>query len=420
MQSTIEILKNLNPKKNYKKTLMIWGGIAGFVVLCIALFYWWQTREPNYLYTTQEATLGDISTSISANGTLSPTHEVSIGSVISGIVLEVLVDVNDKVSKGQVLAKIDSESIEQDLYRYEAQLQSAKAQLKSAKVGLEEKAWQYKQLQTLFKTTQGKTPSKLDLQTAKTNYNAALSEVELRQANIKEIETAIRSTQVDLKNAHITTPIDGVVLSRSIEVGQSVAASFQAPEFFIVAESLEEMELNVSISEADIGKVKVGQNVKFSVDSYPQKTFEAVVDRVNFGASESTDNIVSYEARIYVSNQDLLLKPGMSATADIVTDSAKNTLLIPSSALYFTPATSKKDSAKSSSKLSSFGLGMRPPRTRGGGSKQQANSSVWILENGMPKEVSVEVGISDGISTQIFSDSIQAGMQVIIAQKEEK
>ena len=277
MQSTIEILKNLNPKKNYKKTLMIWGGVAGFVVLCIALFYWWQTREPNYLYTTQEATLGDISTSISANGTLSPTHEVSIGSVISGIVLEVLVDVNDKVSKGQVLAKIDSESIEQDLYRYEAQLQSAKAQLKSAKVGLEEKAWQYKQLQTLFKTTQGKTPSKLDLQTAKTNYNAALSEVELRQANIKEIETAIRSTQVDLKNAHITTPIDGVVLSRSIEVGQSVAASFQAPEFFIVAESLEEMELNVSISEADIGKVKVGQNVKFSVDSYPQKTFDAIL-----------------------------------------------------------------------------------------------------------------------------------------------
>ena len=418
MQSTIEILKNLNPKKNYKKILTIWGGIAGFLVLCIALFYWWQTREPNYLYTTQEVTLGDISTSISANGTLSPTHEVSIGSVISGIVLEVLVDVNDKVSKGQVLAKIDSESIEQDLYRYEAQLPSAKAQLKSAKVGLEEKTWQYKQLQTLFKTTQGKTPSKLDLQTAKTNYNAALSEVELRQANIKEIETAIRSTQVDLKNAHITTPIDGVVLSRSIEVGQSVAASFQAPEFFIVAESLEEMELNVSISEADIGKVKVGQNVKFSVDSYPQKTFEAVVDRVNFGASESTDNIVSYEARIYVSNQDLLLKPGMSATADIVTDSAKNALLIPSSALYFTPVTPKKDSAKSSSGLNPFG--MRPPRIRGGGNKPQANSNVWVLENGVPKEISVEVGISDGISTQIFSDSIQAGMQVIIAQKEEK
>lgn len=418
MQSTKEILMNLNPKKDYKKLLMLWGGIFAFAIMCIVLVYWWKTREPNYIYTTQEVTSGDISTSISANGTLSPTHEVSIGSVISGIVLEVLVDVNDKVSKGQVLAKIDSESIEQDLYRYEAQLESAKAQLKSAKVTLEEKRWQYNQLQDLFKKTKGKTPSKLDLQTAKTSYNAALSEVGLREANIKEIETAIRSTQVDLKNAHITTPIDGVVLSRSIEVGQSVAASFQAPEFFIIAESLEEMELNVSVSEADIGKVKVGQSVKFSVDSYPQKTFEALVDRVNFGASESTDNIVSYEARIYVSNQDLLLKPGMSATADIVTDSAKNALLIPSSALYFTPMTAKEESTKSSSKLSPFG--MRPPRIRGGGNKPQANSSVWVLENGKPKEIEVKVGISDGISTQVFSDSIQAGMQVIVAQKEEK
>ncbi|TLD87002.1 efflux RND transporter periplasmic adaptor subunit [Helicobacter sp. MIT 05-5294] len=420
MQSTKEILKNLNPKQNYRKLFVIWGGILGFVIVCALLIFWWQTREPSYTYTTQEATKGDISTSISANGTLSPTHEVSIGSVISGIVLEVLVDVNDAVSKGQVLAKIDSESIEQDLYRYEAQLQSAKAQLKSAKVALEEKQWQYNQLQNLFKATHGKTPSKLDLHSAKTAYNSALSEVELRQANIKEIETAIRSTQVDLKNSHITTPIDGVVLSRSIEVGQSVAASFQAPEFFIVAESLEEMELNVSISEADIGKVKVGQSVKFSVDSYPQKVFEAVVERVNFGASESTDNIVSYEARIYVGNQDLLLKPGMSATADIVTDSAKNALLIPSSALYFTPQTPRKESAKSSS-MNPFAMNQqRPQRTRGGGAKRQANSSIWVLENGVPKEVAVEVGISDGTLTQIFSDSIQPGMLIIIAQKEEK
>ncbi|TLD85270.1 efflux RND transporter periplasmic adaptor subunit [Helicobacter sp. MIT 11-5569] len=417
MQTTEEILQTLNPKRNYKKLITLLTATLLGILLFGGLIFWWQNKAPNYSYTTQEATLGDISTSISANGTLSPTHEVSIGSVISGIVLEVLVDVNDKVSKGQVLAKIDSESIEQDLYRYEAQLQSAKAQLKSSKVALEEKQWQYKQLQTLFKTTNGKTPSKLDLQTAKTAYNAAISEVEIRQASIKEIETAIRSTQVDLKNAHITTPIDGVVLSRSIEVGQSVAASFQAPEFFIIAESLEEMELNVSISEADIGKVKVGQNVKFSVDSYPQKTFEAIVDRVNFGASESTDNIVSYEARIYVSNQDLLLKPGMSATADIVTDSAKNALLVPSSALYFTPQTKRKDSTKTSG-LSSFSI--RPTRTRGDGSKPKANSSIWVLEKGAPKEITIEVGISDGTLTQIFSDSIKPGMSVIVAQKEEK
>ncbi|MBX7491355.1 efflux RND transporter periplasmic adaptor subunit [Helicobacter turcicus] len=416
MQTTKDILKTLNPKRNYKKLLLaLIGGILSASLL-IALLLWWQNKAPTYTYITQPAKIGNIQTNISANGTLSPTHEVSIGSVISGIVLEVLVDVNDKVSKGQVLAKIDSESITQNLYRHEAQLKSAKAQLKSAQVSLEEKKWQYQQLQALYKQTNGKTPSKLDLQSAKTAYNAALSEVGIRQANITEIETSIRSTQVDLKNALIITPIDGVVLSRSIEVGQSVAASFQAPEFFVIAESLEEMELNVSISEADIGKVEVGQNVTFSVDSYPNKTFNAVVNRVNFGASESTDNIVSYEARISVDNKDLLLRPGMSATADITTKSIKNALLIPASALYFSPSIQEQSAQKKS--FNPFGR-MRREKSNPAPQKQ-TNSSVWILENGIPKEISVQVGISDGVFTQIFSDSITQGTEIILSQKVEK
>ncbi|EEO26114.1 efflux RND transporter periplasmic adaptor subunit [Helicobacter winghamensis] len=415
MQTPKEILNTLNPKRNYKKLFIIISSTALSALLLIMLLFWLKNKEPNYTYTTQPAKIGDIQTSISANGTLSPTHEVSIGSVISGIVLEVLVDVNDEVSKGQILAKIDSESIEQNLLRLEAQLASAKAQLKSAQVNLDEKKWQYQQLQTLHQKTQGKTPSKLDLQSAKTAYNAALSEVGIKEASITEIETSIRSTQVDLKNAHITTPIDGVVLSRSIEVGQSVAASFQAPEFFIIAESLEEMELNVSISEADIGKVAIGQEVHFSVDSYPNKTFSAKVDRVNFGANESTDNIVSYEARISVDNKDLLLRPGMSATADITTKSVKNALLIPASALYFSPSTQEIKKQKSS--FNPFGS-MRRPKSNT--TQKQANSSVWILENKIPKEIPIEVGISDGIFTQIFSDSITQGTEIILSQRIEK
>ncbi|WDL74306.1 efflux RND transporter periplasmic adaptor subunit [Helicobacter winghamensis] len=415
MQTPKEILNTLNPKRNYKKLFIIISSTALSALLLIMLLFWLKNKELNYTYTTQPAKIGDIQTSISANGTLSPTHEVSIGSVISGIVLEVLVDVNDEVSKGQILAKIDSESIEQNLLRLKAQLASAKAQLKSAQVNLDEKKWQYQQLQTLHQKTQGKTPSKLDLQSAKTAYNAALSEVGIKEASITEIETSIRSTQVDLKNAHITTPIDGVVLSRSIEVGQSVAASFQAPEFFIIAESLEEMELNVSISEADIGKVAIGQEVHFSVDSYPNKTFSAKVDRVNFGANESTDNIVSYEARISVDNKDLLLRPGMSATADITTKSVKNALLIPASALYFSPSTQEIKKQKSS--FNPFGS-MRRPKSNT--TQKQANSSVWILENKIPKEIPIEVGISDGIFTQIFSDSITQGTEIILSQRIEK
>lgn len=413
MHTTKEILNTLNPKRNYKKLFTLAISIVLGIALLLALLFWWQNQEPDYLYTTQPAKIGDIESSISANGTLSPTHEISIGSVISGIVLEVLVDVNDKVSKGQILAKIDSESIEQNLLRLNAQLTSAKAQLKSAQVLLDEKKWQYQQLQALYNKTQGKTPSKLDLQSAKTSYNSALSEVGIYEAKIIEIQTSIRSIQVDLKNAHITTPIDGIVLSRSIEVGQSVAASFQAPEFFIIAESLEEMELNVSISEADISKVKVGQKVNFSVDSYPNKIFSAKVNRVNFGAEQNTDNnIVSYQARISVDNKDLLLRPGMSATAEITTKSAKNALLIPASALYFSPNTLEKESKKSFNPFKNI--------NRKKAIQKQANSSVWILENKTPKEIPVEVGISDGVFTQIFSDSITQGTEVILTQKKVK
>lgn len=429
MTNTQSILQNINPKKNYKKLILVWGLIFALIAAVVGGIYWWQTRAPKVTYQTQKAFMGDISSTISANGTLSPTNEVSIGSVISGIVLEVFVDVNDNVKKGQILAQIDPESIEQDLYRYQAQLESAKAQLKSAQVSLQEKQWQYRQYQDLYQKTKGKTPSILELETAKTAYNEALSNVEIRKASIKEIETSIRSTQVDLRNSKITSPIDGVVLQRSIEVGQSVAASFQAPEFFIIAESLEEMELNASISEADIGKVKVGQSVEFSVDSYPTKTFKAAVDRVNYGSSNTssstssstttttTSGIVSYEARIYVDNKDLLLRPGMSATADIEVASAKNVLLVPSSALYFTPKTQEATPSKTS--FNPF-MQMRPKRQKQSVASKdgKAVGSIWVLENGIPKEVQVEIGISDGQNTQILGDSIKPDMLVITGQKQ--
>lgn len=419
MIETKDILKNINPKKNYKKIALIYGSIICIICAVFGIFYYLNTKAPEINYTTREITIGDIKSTISANGSLSPTNEVAIGSVISGIVLEVLVDVNDRVKKGQILARIDSESIEQNLYKYQAQLGSAKAQLKSAEVSLSEKEWKYKQYKNLYEKTGGKTPSILELESVRSEYNLALSDVEIKKANIKEIETAIASTQVDLRNSKITTPIDGVVLSRSIEVGQSVAASFQAPEFFIVAESLEEMELNASISEADIGKVKEGQKVLFGVDSYPNKTFSAVVDRVNFGSSNtnstssqttSTNNIVSYEARIYVDNSELLLRPGMSATADIEVASVKDALLVPSSALYFTPKTSVDSKQKPS-----FSLFSRP-KTRVKSIKQVVNNSIWILENKAPKQIAVEVGISNGEYTEIRSSELKSGMKVIIGQ----
>ncbi|WP_104722137.1 efflux RND transporter periplasmic adaptor subunit [Helicobacter mesocricetorum] len=418
MISSQNILQNLNPKKSYKKLFLLSISAVLILLFLIGGIYYWSNKAPIITYQTKEVFIGDISSTINANGTLSPTNEVSIGSVISGIVLEVFVDVNDRVSKGEVLAKIDSESIEQNLYRFKAQLESAKAQLKSSQVALEEKQWQYQQLQNLYEKTQGKTPSVLELQSAKTSYNAALSDIEIKKATIKEIETSIRSTQVDLKNSQITSPIDGIILKRSIEVGQSVAASFQAPEFFIVAESLEEMELNASVSEADIGKVQVGQKVKFSVDSYPSKTFEEKINRVNYGSnstnsSTSSNAVVSYEVKIYVHNKDLLLRPGMSATADIEVANAQNVLLVPSSALYFTPKSTAQTQKKNPFNPLS-GIKKRPNSQK---TTTNQGKTLWVLENNSPKQIEVEVGISNGEYTQISSELIQPGTQVIIGQQ---
>ncbi|CAM2917488.1 efflux RND transporter periplasmic adaptor subunit [Helicobacter burdigaliensis] len=423
MISTQEILKNLNPKRNYKKIFTIWGIVLFVFLIIFGVIYYWNTKESPIVYQTTPIKKGDITSTILANGTLSPTNEIAIGSVISGIVLEVFVDVNDRVKKGQILAQIDSESIEQNLYKYQAQLGSAKAQLKSSLVTLEEKKWKYGQYKNLYDKTKGKTPSILELESTKSEYNAALSDVELKKASIKEIETLIASTEVDLRNSKITTPIDGVILSRSIDVGQSVAASFQAPEFFIVAESLEEMELNASISEADIGKVKEGQKVTFSVDSYPNKTFSAVVNRVNFGsnasstsssssssATSSTSSIVSYDTRIYVDNKELLLRPGMSATADIEVASAKNVLLVPTSALYYTPKTTQTEK-----KSASFSLFKRP-RTKQPNVKKNVNSSIWVLEKEDIRQISVQVGISNGEFTQVSSEELREDMLVITGQ----
>lgn len=413
-----EIYTTLHPKKNYKKILLVSGISLSFLVLLILVFLYFQARPKKMQFQTTQAQIGTIVAKVNASGTLSPTNEVSIGSVISGVVSEVLVDVNDRVTKGQLLLKIDSESIKQDLEKFQAQLKSARAELKSKEVNLDDKKWHYTQLKNLYTKTQGKTPSQLDLHNAKTAYNAALSEVELKLAKITEIKTSINKTLVDLDHANIVSPIDGIILSRSIEVGQSVAASFQAPEFFIIAESLEEMELNVNVSEADIGKVKQGQNVNFSVDSYPNKIFSAKVERVNFGANKNEEeSIINYEAKIFVDNKDLLLRPGMSATADIETQRAENVMLIPSQALYFDPNKIPIQKKKSSFKLFTLSFPkLKAPKQSNTGDK----GVIWILENEVPKAVEVELGITNGVQMQIKSAEIHADSKIIIAFKKDK
>lgn len=403
-----------NRKKKFILALALIIALALIVVLFIALKF--AKNETRYI--TQKPTRGDISQDVSATGTLEPTDTVEVGSQISGTIYEVLVDVNDEVKKGQILAKIDPEKLEQSVDNYEAQLQSARAELTSAEVTLENKQWTYENYKDLFNKTGGKSPSQLQLKTAELEYKSALANIDIKKASIRQLETSLKSAKIDVKNSIITSPTNGIILSRSIDPGQTVAASFSTPTLFTIAQDLTKMKLISSVLEADVGRVKENQEVEFSVDAYPNEKFKAKVAKVNFADSSSTStsdsstssNIISYEVTTFVDNSQLLLRPGMSATATIKTQAVKNALIIPYQALLFSPnATTKKSSG-----MSMMGPPKRDRRSYSGvGNK----GSVWILENGVPKEVEIDIGITNGRSAQVLGENLSEDSKVIIRKE---
>lgn len=413
------IYNTIKPRaKNSKKKLFAILGIIALVAL-FALVFALKFSKSEVRYITENPTISEISQDVSATGTLEPTDTVEVGSQISGTIYEVLVDVNDEVKKGQILAKIDPEKLEQSVDNFEAQLQSAQAELTSAEVALENKKWTYENYKNLFDNTGGKSPSQLQLKTAELEYKSALANIDIKKATIRQLETSLKSAKIDVKNAIITSPTNGIILSRSIDPGQTVAASFNTPTLFKIAQDLTKMKLISSVLEADVGKVQVGNEVEFSVDAYPNDKFKAKVAKVNFADSSatstsdsttSTSNIISYEVTTFVDNAKLLLRPGMSATATIKTASVKNALIIPYQALLFNP----NEVEKKSSGMAMMGPPKRSKRSYSGiGNK----GSVWILENGVPKEVEIDIGITNGRSAQVLGESISADSKVIIRKE---
>ncbi len=421
-----EIYNNIKrQKRNKLKPIIIFAIII--ILIAIIIFIWLQLNKKEDIYITQNPIIQDISQDVSATGTLSPTDTVEVGSQISGTLLEVLVDVNDEVKKGQTIAIIDPEKLNQSVDNFIAQLQSAKAELYSAEVQLENKQWNYENYLNLYNKTNGKSPSQMQLKTSELEYKSAKAEIEIKKAAIKQLETSLNSAKIDVKNSIITSPTNGVILSRSIEPGQTVAANFSTPTLFTIAKDLSKMKLISNVLEADIGKVKVGQDVIFSVDSYPNEEFSAKVAKVNYADSSSTSsnsssssssgssssssatNIVSYEVTTYINNDKLLLRPGMSATATIKTETQKNALIIPYQALLFKPTNnvSKNNSG-------GFAMGGPPKREKKSYSEIGSTGKIWILQDGIPKEIKVEIGISNGRNVQILSNNINTNTQVIL------
>lgn len=414
MNNVYKTIKQNN--KTSKKTFLIIFVIL-ILLVGIAVIVISKIQKSDTRFITQNPIIGEISQDVSATGTLSPTDTVEVGSQISGTISQVLVDVNDEVKKGQILAIIDPEKLDQAVDNIQAQLQSARAELISAEVTLENKQWSYENYKDLFEKTGGKSPSQLQLKTAELEYKSALANIDIRKASILQLETSLKSAKIDVKNATITSPTNGIVLSRSIDPGQTVAASFSTPTLFTIAEDLTKMKLISNVLEADVGKVQVNQIVEFSVDAYPNEKFSAKVAKVNFAdsslASESsstnTSNIISYEVTTFVDNSKLLLRPGMSATATIKTASVSDALIIPYQALLFTP---NKQAESSTMPM------MGPPkRSRRSYSSVGNKANIWILENGVPKQIEVSIGITNGKSAQVLSDNINKDSLVILQQE---
>jgi HlyD family secretion protein len=365
-------------------------------------------------YKTAAVTRGDIALTITATGNLKPTNEVTVGSELSGTTLEVFVDTNDRVTKGQPLARLDTRKLEQQIRNNRASVEAAKASVSQAEATLAEAEASLARKQELQRISNGKMPSQADMDTALATAARARATLASATASVGQAEAVVAMNESDLAKAIIRSPIDGIVLTRSIEPGQTVAASFTAPELFVIAESLEQMKLEVAIAEADIGRVAAGQSATFTVDAWAGRTYSAKVNKVAFG-SATTNNVVTYETELEVANTDLSLRPGMTATADIHVAESKNVTTVPAAALRYAPAT---PAAQAPSKSFVQSLMPGPPRL-GGNNRPTAEAlpvgtgRVWVLENGQPRPVEVKTGLSDGRRTEISGAGIAEGLAVV-------
>lgn len=400
--------------KKHRKQLLGW--LALFLMLAVGVALW-ATRDSSgtIRYRTQPARRGDITIKVTATGNLQPTNQVVISSELSGTVKSVEVDYNDQIKVGQVLTRLDTSTLSAEVLQSQAALASSRAKVLQTQATITETRAAYDRLVEVGRLSLNKALSKSDMDTARAALERAKADYAGALAAVSQAEATLKLNQTDLAKTEIRSPINGIVLTRSVEPGQTVAASLQAPELFSLAENLAQMELQVDVDEADVGQVQAGQMATFTVDAYPDRSYPAELTQVRFGA-KTTSGVVTYETILTVDNSDLSLRPGMTATADIIVTQKNDILLVPNAALRFTP---KKIDATTSSGGSLFSKLMpRPPRRadkrKEAGGAVEKNQQVWILTGGQPMAVPVTIGLTDGTSSQIVDGNVQPGMELVI------
>jgi HlyD family secretion protein len=361
-------------------------------------------------YVTEPVTRGDLTVVVTATGSLQPTNMVEISSELSGTVRKVLVDYNSTVTAGQTLAELDTDKLRATVDSSRAKLEAAKAKLAEAEATVVETENDLSRKRALVVTS---AASMRDLQAAEAAYHRAVAVTASMRAEIGVADAQLKLDETNLAKARIISPINGVVLTRAVEPGQTVASSFQAPVLFSIAEDLKQMELQVDVDEADVGKVKIGQEATFSVDAFPDQRFPARIRDLRF-ASETIQGVVTYKAVLNIDNSRLLLRPGMTATAEIKVTEIEDALLVPNAALRYAPPAT--ESEPSQGFLRQLLPGPPPFRPASRPDDTGPDRTVWVLRKGQPTEVGIVVGASDGRRTEVKGGELEVGEALIVDQ----
>lgn len=411
----------VSERPRWRRWMKFWL-LALIILLLILAISTCSSGNDEVSYITEDVTEESLELTVTATGNLRPTNQVTVGSEVTGPVDKVLVDVNDRVTQGQVIAIINTEIIDQQIAQARANLNAARASLVQAQASLEATNAQLVRFREVRELSDGRVPSLIELEQAEAAAARDRATVASARANIEAAQATLQANLTTRSRAVIRAPVTGVVLARQIEVGQTVVAAFNTVTLFVIAEDLAAMQLRVSIDEADVGQVKSGQEATFTVDAYPGRRFPATLERVDLASGNTVNeqaggaaaaaaggSVVSYEARLVVQNPEGLLRPGMTATATIATDSTGSVMLVPNAALRFR-AEQEEDSEGGVLNVSVGLERQEQEATIGVGSRQKVQV---LQEDGTLKAIDVVTGRSDGRKTAVQSEDLKPGMKVV-------
>ena len=385
-----------------------------FIVAGLTAYWYWQDSQSDVSknsYVTEKSRIADLVVTVTATGTVEPTNKVEVSSELSGTIRSVEVDYNSPVKSGQVLARLDTDKLEATVEHGKAVLAAKKARVAEVQATLDEAEASYDRT---IKLERKKVSTIGTLLTAKAAFERAKASLKSAEADVRVAKADLRVNEANLAKACICSSINGIVLQRNVEVGQIVASSFQTPVLFTIAEDLREMEIRVDIDEADIGKVDVGNKAKFTVEAYQNRSFPAVISEVRF-MPETVEGVVTYKAILSIKNEELLLRPGMTATAEIIVAEIKKVLVVTNAALRFAPPST--DEAKSKGGTGLLGMIIRRPPSSAPITRNEADAAgqktIWVLRNDQAVPVKVRTGSTDGSVTEILEGDISEGDAII-------